>query len=250
MKFYRSTVMHRRHATVRYRFVYRVFNLLLDIDRLDEELAPYRLVSRNRFNLLSFHDGDHGPRDGSPLRPWIDAALTGAGLDLAGGRVRLLCMPRVLGYGFNPLSLWFCQHRDGSLRAVLCEVHNTFGEAHGYLLHEQGRPIDFPVTGRKAKRFHVSPLISMDGEYHFRIGDPDRRAVMGIAEHQAGRVMLSAAWVGEEREARDREFALACLTVPLMTLKVMAMIHWQALSIWLRGARLHRKPAPPGEGIS
>lgn len=257
MRFYRARVAHRRRSPVRYRFDYRVFALLLDLDRLEQDASRLRLLSLERFNLLSFHRRDHGPRDGSPLRPWIDALLRHqAGIDLEGGRVRLLCMPRVLGYGFNPLSLWYCEHRDGRLRAVLCEVHNTFGEAHGYLLHAHGAPLAWPVRGRKAKRLHVSPLIGMDAAYHFRIDEPGERATIAITEYEtaagedAARVVLTAAWDGRARPLDDVQLARACLTLPLMTLGVMAAIHWQALLAWLRGAPWWRKPAPPPHGVS
>lgn len=251
MKLYRARVMHRRLWPVRYRFTYRVFHLLLDVDRIDEDLRALRLLSHNRFNLASFHDRDIGPRDGTPLRPWIERVLADeAGIDLDGGRVQVLCMPRVLGVGFNPISVWYCQHRDGRLLAVLCEVHNTFGEAHGYLIHERGQAISWPVRATKPKRFHVSPLIAMCAEYRFRISAPQRDASVAISEFQHGRALLSAAWRGRGAELSDAALARACLAMPFMTVKVVAMIHWQALLAWLRGAPFVRKPTPPEHGIS
>lgn len=251
MRLFRARVMHRRLWPVRYRFDYRVFHLLLDIDRVGEQVRGLRLLSHNRFNLTSFHDTDHGPRDGSPLRAWIDGVLAReAGIALDGGRVRVLCMPRVLGFGFNPISVWYCEHRDGSLRAVLCEVHSTFGEAHGYLIHEHGRPMSWPVRARKPKQLHVSPLMAMQGEYRFRIGAPDEDASVAITETQRGRMLLAAAWRGRGEVLSDGALARACIALPFMTLKVMAAIHWQALLAWLRGAPFHRKPSPPEHGIS
>ena len=247
---YRSEVMHRRLFPVRYRFAYRVYSLLLDIDRLDEAAAGSRVFGHNRPNLFAFYDRDHGPRDGSALRPWIDALLSRAGIELAGGRVELLCFPRVLGYVFNPLSIWYCHHRDGSLRAVLCEVSNTFGESHAYLLHDHGRPMQWPVRDQHDKDFHVSPFIGMDARYHFRLGEPGEQLQVMIREFQDDALMLAAAQVGHRRPFTTGELLKAALAIPFMTFKVMALIHWQALKIWLKGARFYRKPAPPTEEVS
>ena len=135
---YRGWVLHQRRTDPPARFRYRVFMLLLDLDRVAEVERRCRLFGHNRLRPVALYDRDHGPRDGSPLRPWIDGVLARQGIELAGGRVRLLCYPRVMGRAFNPLSLWYCEHADGGLRAVLCEVRNTFGEWHGYLLHDGG----------------------------------------------------------------------------------------------------------------
>ncbi|MDX5374376.1 MAG: DUF1365 domain-containing protein [Gammaproteobacteria bacterium] len=252
---YRGEVMHRRLFPVRYRFAYRVYSLLLDIDRLDEAAAGTRLFSHNRPNLFAVHDRDHGPRDGSPLRPWIERILADHGIDLQGGRIALLCFPRVLGYVFNPLALWYCHGRDGQLRAVLCEVRNTFGEKHGYLLHEQGRPMAWPVRQQRDKQFHVSPFIGMQARYHFRLGEPDETLQVLIREFAPDddgemSLMLTAAQVGGRRPFTTGELLRAAVAIPFLTFKVMALIHWQALKIWLRGARFHRKPEPPAQEIS
>ena len=130
---YVSRVMHRRLFPVDYRFQYRVFSLLLDLDHLTETCGKLRLLSLDRFNLLSFRQRDHGPRDGSSLKAWAQRLLSEREIHLEGGKILLLSFPRLLGYGFNPLSLWYCLHRDGSLRALICEVNNTFGEHHFYL---------------------------------------------------------------------------------------------------------------------
>jgi DUF1365 family protein len=243
--------MHRRVFPVRYRFLYRVYSLLVDIDRLDEESHRHRLFSHNGFNLLSIHDADHGARDGSALRPWIEAQLARhADLRIDGGRVRLLCFPRVLGYGFDPISLWFCEDPSGRLLAVLCEVHNTFGETHSYLLHANGAGMQQPVRGEKGKVFHVSPFIGMDARYHFRIALDTHRLSYTIRQTRCGRHHLSASYDGRLEPASDAALALSALTVPLLGLKVMLAIHWQALLIWLRGARFHPKPHPPAAKVS
>ena len=249
-RLYRGEVMHRRVFPVDYRFTYRVYSLLVDIDRLDDVARGSILFSHNRFNLFAVHDRDHGPRDGSNLRSWLDALLARQGIDLEGGRVRLLCFPRLLGYVFNPLSIWYCEHADGSLRAVLCEVSNTFGERHSYLLHAHGEPMTWPVRDAKQKCFHVSPFIDMNAEYHFRLSEPADALRVLIREFQDDRLMLVAAQVGEARRFSTRELMACAIAIPFLTFKIMAMIHWQALKIWLKGARFYRKPQPPAEEVS
>jgi uncharacterized protein len=249
-RLYLSRVMHQRQSPVGYRFEYPVFSVLVDIDRLAEIDRRSRVFSFKRFNLLSILERDHGPRDGTPWRPWVDTRLEEHGIRLEGGPVRLLCMPRVMGYAFNPMSVWFCHHRDGTLRAVICEVSNTFGEHHHYLLHDAGRPLTSPVKQKRDKVFHVSPFIDMDAEYRFRISTPDERLRVLIHEYQQGALMLVATQTGEARPFTDSQLLRAWLRMPFMTLKVITMIHWQALKIWLKGARFHPKPAPPREEIS
>ncbi|SEO92043.1 DUF1365 domain-containing protein [Aquisalimonas asiatica] len=247
---YTGAVMHRRYGRPGSAFRYRLFGVLLDIDRIDDAVDGLRLLSHNRFNLFSFLDRDHGPRDGSALRPWIDAILARAAIDLQGGQVLLYGMPRMLGYGFNPLSLWYCHHRDGALLAVLCEVRNTFGEWHGYLLHDSGAPLHTPVRSRASKCFHVSPFFPVSGEYRFRLTPPGETFTTTIHYHDQGSLRLAAVQQGERRPLSDAELLRAGARHPFMTLKVMAAIHWQALKIWLRGARFHRKPERPSEDIT
>jgi len=156
----------------------------------------------------------------------------------------------VLGYTFNPLAIWYCRHRDGSLRAVLLEVSNTFGERHGYLLHDNGAPLAWPVRQARAKCFHVSPFVGMQAEYRFRLSEPGGRLEIGIRELQDDRLMLVAAQVGRAEPFTSASLLRALLAVPFLTLKIMAMIHWQALKIWLRGATFFPKPTPPREEVS
>jgi DUF1365 family protein len=158
---YASRVMHQRFFPVGHRFTYGVWYLLADLDelpRLDRAIPGF---AHNRTALVSVHDRDHGPRDGSPLRPWIEARLAEAGIDLQGGPVRLLCFPRVFGYVFNPLSVWFCHGPDGELRAILYEVSNTFGETHGYLVPVPAGDDRAVIRSGFDKELFVSPFIDM-----------------------------------------------------------------------------------------
>jgi DUF1365 family protein len=247
-RIYFTRVLHRRLVPVDYRFSYRVFSLLLDLDGLPD--LRLRFLSLNRFSLLSFHERDHGPRDGSPLRPWAEDLLRRKGIDIEGGRILLLCFPRVLGYGFNPLSIWYCHHRDGSLRAVIAEVNNTFDEHHFYLLCNGGFPLSWPVTQSVEKVFHVSPLMGMEARYDFRLAEPSDRLSVLIKQFQDGELTLVASQQGDGYALSDKHLLAAFFRVPLMTFKVMAAIHWQALKIWLRGAPFFPKPAPPVEKVT
>ena len=244
---YRCRVMHRRPGPPRYRFNYRSFYLLLDIDAIDDACAVSPLLSRNRFNVLSFYDAEHGPHDVRVnLRVWLDELLAEHDVDLAGGRVQLLTMPRVLGYGFHPISVFYCHHADGSLRAIVVEVHNTFGEHHFYVLHEHGAAMDWRVARRKAKAFHVSPFFDRSGGYRFHFAELGERLGVGIRLYDAtGETLrITTTLTGDRRALTSGQILRAAFAVPLMTLKVTAAIHWQALKIWLRGGVFHRKPDP------
>jgi hypothetical protein len=253
---YHGRVMHLRRFPRRYRFDYRVFSLLVDVDTIAAEADRLRLLSYRRFNLVSFHPEDHGARDGSSLRAWAERLLAARGVALEGGRIELLCFPRLLGFGFNPMSVWYCHHRDGSLRALIYEVRNTFGEKHQYLhAAPGGGPLDAAVWQRAAKRFHVSPFIGMEAEYRFSATPPGTRLRLVIDEHAAapsGRDerMLVATLSAERVALTDAALARACLAMPLMTLKVVAAIHWHALKLWLSGAKFFRKPKPPLEDVT
>lgn len=248
---YFGQVMHKRLRPFGHRFVYRIFQLCLDLDELPQLDRRLRLFSHNRFNLFSFHNRDHGARDGSALRPWIEAQLAQAGIDLEGGPVRLLCFPRILGYVFNPLTLWFCHHRDGSLRAVLYEVRNTFGDKHGYLIPVANPPAPGePLLQGCDKALHVSPFIPMQAHYRFRLTVPNDRLSLVIRESVSEGELLVAAQSARRAELTDARLLRAFFTHPLLTLKVIGAIHWQALRLWLKGASFHRRPQPPADAVS
>jgi DUF1365 family protein len=256
---YEGQVMHCRLRPVRHRFVYDVFSLLLDLDELGKLHRRLRLFSYNRFNLFSFDDRDHGARDGSPLRPWVEGQLAASGIDLAGGRIFIHCLPRLLGHVFNPLSLYWCYDRNGALRAIAYEVKNTFGGQHTYVLPvPAAQAAGAPVHQRARKNFYVSPFIAMEAEYRFNLREPGEKLSILIRESDAGGDLLLATQTGLRRILADRTLVRAFLRFPLVTLKVIGAIHWQALKLWLKGVRLYgRPPAPqqearrePGTGFS
>lgn len=229
---YEGWVMHRRLTPRHHRFKYRVFSLLLDLDELPG--LGLRFFKHNRGGLLSFHDRDHG--DGRPLRVWLDDLLAREGIAADGAR-RVLCYPRILGYVFNPLSVWFCHDRDGALKAVIYEVHNTYDERHAYVL-----PVgddERLVRHGCAKAFYVSPFLSRDCRYQFRIRTPGDDVAVAINEDEAGRPILNASFAGARREITDGALLKMLLRYPLMTLKVVVAIHYEAVRLMLKGVRRH-----------
>ncbi|HTQ13576.1 MAG TPA: DUF1365 domain-containing protein [Rhizomicrobium sp.] len=238
---YEGYVAHTRIFPRRHAFRYRVFSLLLDLDEID---APgLRLFGRNGCRLASFHDGDHG--DGRPLREWVRARLAGAGIE-ADGPIRVLCYPRLFGFVFNPLSVWFCHRGDGALAATIYEVHNTFGERHSYVLAAGSGPDGLRQECGKA--FYVSPFLSQDCRYEFRVRPPAEDVVIAIRESEGGAPVLDACFAGRRKALTDRNLALALLRHPLMTLKVVAAIHYEALRLWLKRVPAHahlKTGAPP-----
>ena len=251
---YRGTVMHQRLRPKRHRLRYRVFSLLVDLDELDALAGRLRLFSRNRFNLFSLYDRDYGDGSGEPLRGQVERHMRDARVETDGGAIRLLTMPRVLGYAFNPLSVYFCYRRCGALAAILYEVSNTFGQRHLYLIPVPegegegggGRA----VAQRCAKRFYVSPFLDMDMTYLFNVRPPAERVGVAISGRDAQGPIIVASQFGARVPLNDRNLVLAFALYPLLTLKVIAGIHWEALWIWLKGIRLRERPPPPDRAVT
>ncbi len=237
-------VMHMRLTPFAHRFRYRVFTLLLDLDRLDETAGRLRLLRLDRFGLLAVHRRDHGPRDGSDLRAWAEARLAEAGRPPP-ARIWLLSFPRVFGYAFNPLSVYYCADASGRLESVIYEVKNTFGDQHPYVLAAEP-DADGAIRHDQDKGFFVSPFIGMDQRYAFTLRPPGARLALRIRQRDATGPWLIATQTGTRRPLSDRHLAGALLRHPLLSFKVIAAIHWQALRLWLRGARFHpyRGPYP------
>jgi DUF1365 family protein len=251
---YHGSVLHRRLRPKRHRLSYKVFSLAVDLDSLDRLDRENRLFAHNRWGLFSFHDRDHGGGaeggDGAPLRSYVERVLARAGIDLAGGTITLLCYPRILGFAFNPLSTYYCRDGQGALRAILYEVRNTFGQCHSYLIpvHDPKAPL---VRQSCPKAFYVSPFMEMEGAYHFRMLPPGDRVALSIQQTDGeGRTLLHASFTGRGEAMTDQALLRAFLRYPLMTVKVVVGIHWEALQLWMKGMRLVPRPAPPGESVS
>lgn len=248
---YVGEVMHHRLRPRRHRFVYRTFSLLLDLDELPDLDRRLRLFAHNRPGLMSFHDLDHGAADGTTPRAWVEAALAKAGLAEAGRRIRVLCFPRILGYAFNPLTLYFCHRADDSLGAVIYAVRNTFGERHAYLIGVE--PADAAaglVRQSCAKAFYVSPFVPMQAGYHFRLNPPGESFALAIRETDVAGDLLVATQRARRRPLTDAALLRAIVGHPLMALKVVAAIHWEALRLWLKGASIQPRPEAPPADVS
>ena len=249
---YNGTVMHRRTRPRRHQLSYTVTSFLLDLDELPLLDRAVTGFAYNRFSLFSFHDRDHGPGTGEPLRPWVEQQLVRAGISLDGGPIRLLCYPRTLGYVFNPISIYFCYRQSGgteTLAAILYEVTNTFRERHGYLIPVESTDGEI-IRQTCAKELYVSPFIDMDMIYNFQIRPPGEEFAVGIQETDKEGTLLYASFSGHRRPLTSRASLLSFLRFPLLTLKVIGGIHWEALKLWLKGVPLVHHPRPPDEPVS
>lgn len=244
---YAGSVVHTRLRPVRHRLRYRMFSMLLDLDEIPALSARLRWFSAARFNLFGFYGRDHLAGDGTPLRAQVEAALTAAGIDLGGGRILLLAMPRVLGMVFNPLSVFWCHDADGALRAVLYEVNNTFGQRHSYLIpvSEPG-----PVRQKCKKSFYVSPFMDMGLNYRFRLEPPADRVAMAIDVSDAGGSILKVAFAARREALTDAALLSGFVRHPLLAAQVLGGIHWEAAKLWRKGLRTRPRPAPPAKPIS
>jgi DUF1365 family protein len=237
-------VRHTRLRPARNAFAYATYFLLLPMRALRD--GQHGALAVNRAGALSFHDADHG--DGRSAQAggalaWLEELLAQEGIADATGEIWLHCYPRVLGYTFKPVSFWYCHREEGSLRAIVVEVNNTFGERHCYLL-------DAPRWGhelRADKVFHVSPFCSLEGGYRFRfmMGDGGQRTVARIDYDDADGPLIQTSVSGELQPLTAQAARRALWRHPAMTFGVIARIHWQALKLWLKRVRFFHKPPMP-----
>ena len=236
---YRGVVTHHRLMPVAHRFRYDTFSLWLDLDELGTIGRCLKLLSIERPNIMSFRARDHGRRDGSPLKPWVIETLAARGIRLDEPRIMLLCFPRLWGYVFNPLSVYFCYERGDRLAAILYEVKNTFGEQHCYALPVAAvHHPDALIRQGCDKAFYVSPFIPMEARYRFRLREPGERLTIGIREYTDEGCVLVATQTGSRLPLTDRSLATCLASNLLVTIKVIAAIHYEALRLWLKGVRL------------
>lgn len=248
----RGVVRHQRLRPARHGFAYPTYFLLLPLRTLRAQ--PDAALPRNRFAPIAFFDRDHGDGRDDCLA-WLDELLVREGIADADGEVWLHCYPRVLGYVFKPVSFWYCHRRDGSLAAIVAEVNNTFGERHCYLLAGEHVGFGRELTARKV--FHVSPFCRIEGDYRFRfmrtdLGGSGRppRTVVRIDHHDADGPLLQTSVSGVLEPLTAAALRRAFVGTPLMTLGVIARIHWQALLLWAKRVPFFRKPAPPAAFVT
>jgi DUF1365 family protein len=239
--------VHERRTPFRRRFSYRIGLIDLDLDRLAEAGRATVLLGIDRPGLFSFRSKDHGPREqGASLKDWALGLLGDAGVDLGGGKIRLVTFPRHLFYKFAPISLWYGYSRSGELRGIIYEVKNTFGERHCYVAQAGG-----PVSKHRAeKMLHVSPFFDVSGEYRFVLRAPGNLLKLTVNNYKDNELQHLATIAAHRADATAMNFARLGFGLPLSSLGVTAAIHWQALKLWLRGARYHSKPPAPAAAHS
>jgi len=215
--------------------------LALDLDEVGALDQRLNLFSHNRLNLTSLFDRDHGEGEKEAIKPRIEGKLLDAGIAWDGGRIVLLTMPRLLNYVFNPISVYFCYRRNGELTALVHEVSNTFGERHFYVLAPATRERE-RVAQSCSKQFFVSPFLEMDLRYEFEVTPPGTTCVVAILVWRGQAIALTASFAGERRALTDANLLRAWACNPLMTLKVLTGIHWEALKMWVKGIRYLGRP--------
>ena len=260
-------VRHARLRPQRHAFAYSTFFLMLPMRSLVNPATARGALAVNRRGAISFHDVDHGDgrsaAQGGALA-WLDELLRTEGITDATGEVWLHCYPRVLGYTFKPVSFWYCHRADGRLRAIVVEVNNTFGERHCYLLDAP----QYGVEQKARKVFHVSPFCEVSGGYRFRFmrtlgaGHTEGGGAQGLRDAVAGRTvaridyddasgpLIQTSVSGTLQPANARTLRKALWSYPVMTLAIMARIHWHALQLWLKRVRFHRKPEAPASIVT
>lgn len=243
---YFGKVMHARLKPKPHRFSYNVFSLVIDIDQLDSASGSSLLFSANKRNLISFHEADHGERDGSSLRPYIDKLMHDGGLPRP-DRVLLWCNPRVLGYTFNPLSAYFCYGQDGEVFAIVYQVHNTFGQSHSYVATQNTgfESKDGSIRQTADKRFYVSPFLDMGLRYDFRVNPPSETLKIRILEHDDEGPILAAMFSGKRKTLNFPNLLLGLAKTAGLTWKITAGIHYEAFWLWTKGITIRPRPSPP-----
>jgi DUF1365 family protein len=241
---YRGEVVHRRLNPVRHELRYRVFNLFADVDRLEDTDRRLRLFSYNRLNLFSVMDRNHGPGDGTPIREHAWSLVRGAEGGEHVKRVFMFCYPSVLGYVFNPLTVYYGYDGEDRLRLMIYEVNNTFGGRHSYVL-----PVGAEFAQKAAKHFFVSPFNAVEGEYTFHFTSPGEKMALGIALSIAEKPILNAYVSGARARLSDGALLRCFAGVPFLSFKVIGAIHLQALRLWWKGLRLKRRPPGPNHTV-
>ena len=235
---YNGTVIHKRFKPKKHFFRYKVFSLFIDLSELNTLEKKTSFFSYNNFNLVSFFDKDHGNRDGSSLVEWVKKNLKENGINSEEIKVRLLCYPRILGYVFNPLSVFYVYDKNENLISVLYEVKNTFGEQHTYIFKVNNSQL---LQHNCSKKFHVSPFIEMNCDYFFKILKPSEKISVIINQYQLNEKILYASQDGIRVAFTSSELIKSYLKHPLMTFKIISAIHFEAFKLWVKGINFVKK---------
>ncbi|WP_028880746.1 DUF1365 domain-containing protein [Terasakiella pusilla] len=248
-RIYEGRVFHQRMRPKKHRLSYQVFSFLFDVDELPELDKNLKLFSHNGFNLFSFWDKDHGPSERKPLRPYVEKILADADIQTEGGPIRLLCYPRLFGYVFNPLTVYYCYDTNQTLKAIIYEVSNTFGERHSYVI-QADQSATKTIHQQCRKGFYVSPFMEMECTYKFAMLPPEEKISVSINQTDDEGTILKACFTGYSQRLTDKTLLKMFFKYPLMTLKVFAGIHWEALKLWGKGIKLVDRPTAPKNPVT
>lgn len=237
--------MHARLKPKMHRFNYKIFSLVIDLDRYDEAAQKSWLFRINKPAPVSFHEKDHAKRDGTSLRTQIDSLLENGNMQRP-AKILLWCNPRILGYTFNPLSIYFCYDHEDNVTALVYQVNNTFGETHSYIAEVSPNDCKQPAIRNSAnKNFYVSPFLDMNMRYDFAIQPPEDKLKVRILEHDGEGPILSATFSGIQYPLASGHLIKGIFSTVGLTWKIMAGIHYEALFLWLKGIKLRKRPEPP-----
>ena len=246
-KIYIGKVIHRRFKPKVHHFKYSVFSLLIDLDELDLINNKILIFSYNKFNIISFFDKDHGERDGTPIKDWVKKNLINIGIKDKEIKIKLFCYPRIFGYVFNPLSVFFVFDKNDKIISVFYEVKNTFGEQHTYIFRIEDSEV---INNSCEKKFYVSPFIEMECNYKFRTCKPKDKISIIIDQSDKEGKLLFASQDGVAKELNNKNLIISYIMHPLMTFKVIVAIHFEAFKLWLKGIRLIKKKISIKKNIS
>ena len=236
---YNGTVIHKRFKPKTHFFEYSVFSLLIDLSELNKLDKQIKFFSFNKFNLVSFFEKDHGSRDGKPLIEWVKKNLDANNIYSKDIKIKLLCYPRIFGYVFNPLSVFFIYDTEERLISILYEVKNTFGEQHTYIFKVEDDVKFFQHNC--LKKLHVSPFIEMNCNYFFKILKPGEKISVIINQYQENEKILYASQDGKRVDFNSKELLKSYLKHPLMTFKIISAIHYEAFKLWTKGIKFIKK---------
>ena len=233
---YNGEVTHTRFKPVRHFLNYKTFSLLIDLDEINELDSRISIFSYNKFNVFSFYDKDHGERDGSNLKEWVLTNIRKFNIEGKVNKIKILCYPRIFGYVFNPLSIFYCYESD-KLKAIFYEVKNTFNEQHTYIFKIKNND---EITQKCKKRFYVSPFMDMETYYNFKLINPNNKLSVFIKQTDSTGTILTATQTGDKKEFNFKQLIKNFFKYPLMTIKIISSIHYEALLLWKKGA-IYRK---------
>lgn len=236
---YVGEVMHRRLAPVRHELRYKVYNLFIDVDEIEKFAKQLKLLSYNRFNFFALNDRNFGLSDGTSIRDYAWSLVKRSSEGSKITRIFMFCYPSVLGRVFNPLTTYYCFDDEEQLCLMIYEVSNTFGERHSYIV-----PVDETNRQSCKKRFYVSPFNKVEGHYDFTIQSPADELKLGIRLTDSNGPCLNAWFSGTKQELTDQALLRSFLSLPLLPLKIIGGIHWEALKLLIKGMRLQQRPKP------